>query len=142
MDKNIEYTDITPVFKDNTLKGYNTAEDEDAIKNSIRNLFVINRGEVPGKPWLGNNLNIFLFDNIGHFENEAIKSTFINTIELYEPRVQVVDLKVINELEYSRIIIDIFYRLLIGDKNTIKNYRFSLSQNNLSNITLRKLYNG
>jgi len=134
-----DYKDITP--KPNKY-GYDSAYDEEAVKQSLKNLFLINQGEVPGKPWLGNPLNIFLFDNIGYFEIQGIKAAFINLIEKYEPRVKILELHIIDNLEYNAINIDITYAILIGEKNTITNYRFSLGYNTLTNLTLRKEING
>ena len=136
-DISYNYKDITPRYAEGQQRGYDTVEDEKAIQNALYNLFTIQQGQVPGKPWLGSGLNLFLFDNIGFFETRALEASFINTIEKYEPRVKMLELDIIVESEYNSISIDITYIILIGDRNSIKNYRFNLTYNNISNITLR-----
>jgi len=64
------YNDITPKYENRTNVGYNSVSDLDAINNSLKNLFTIELGEVPGKPWLGNPISIYLFDNIGFLKKE------------------------------------------------------------------------
>ena len=136
---NVNYADVRPKYKMGSLIGFDKVIDEEAVKNSLKNLFSITRGQVPGKPWLGNPLDVFLFDNISEFEKEAIKDAFVNIIEKYEPRVKIEDLEVFSEEEYNSVTVKLYYRILIGDVNTIRNYRFSLNYNNLTNISLREI---
>jgi len=137
--ENVNYRDIFPKLSvRGILTGWSDAIDEEAIKNSLRNLFAINLGQVPGKPWLGNPLNIYLFDNISYFEEKAIKAAFINTIDKFEPRVNIIDVKIEIEPEYNSVNIFIVYTLNIGDINKVRNYRFSLNYNTMTNISLRE----
>ena len=133
-----EYKDIIPKYNNNIQVGYEDAFDEEAIQNSLYNLFLINQGEIPGKPWLGNPLQIFLFDNIGYFETQAIRVAFINIIEKYEPRIDLIDVNIGIESEYNNIVIDIVYSPLLGRSKQILNYRFSVNYNNITNIFLRR----
>jgi phage baseplate assembly protein W len=133
-----EYKDITSKYQNNIQVGYEDTFDEEAIQNSLYNLFLINQGEIPGKPWLGNPLQIFLFDNIGYFETQAIRVAFINIIEKYEPRIDLIDVNIGIESEYNNIVIDIVYSPLLGRSKQILNYRFSVNYNNITNISLRR----
>jgi len=134
-----EYKDIIPKYNNNIQIGYDDSFDEEAIQNSLYNLFLINQGEIPGKPWLGNPLQIFLFDNIGYFETETIKVAFINIVEKYEPRVNIIDIDINMESEYNNIMINIIYSILLGGNQKILNYRFSVNYNNITNISLRRI---
>jgi len=136
------YKDIIPKHTTVGNIGYDEVFDELAVQESLKNLFIINQGEVPGKPQIGNPLNIFLFDNIGYFEVQGIKTAFINMMEKYEPRVKIVDLDIKEESEYNNISISITYIIMIGDRNTVRNYRFSIGYNTMTNLTLRKDING
>jgi phage baseplate assembly protein W len=133
-----EYKDIISKYNNDIQIGYNNSFDEEAIQNSLYNLFLINQGEIPGKPWLGNPLQIFLFDNIGYFEIETIKVAFINIVEKYEPRVNIIDVDINIESEYNNIMINITYSILLGGNQQILNYRFSINYNNITNISLRR----
>ena len=132
------YRDIIPKIRNNALLGYNLVEDLDAVKNSLINLFTIEKGEVPGKPWLGNPLSIFLFDNIGFFEERTMETAFKNTIDLYEPRVQVTKLTVTNSPEYNRISVFVQYVVLINNTETFDNIRITLAHNEMTNIDTRQ----
>jgi len=135
----INYKDISPKYKNGQLIGYNMVEDNEAIKNSLKNLFTIKKGEVPGKPWIGNPINIFLFDNIDIFQKQAITAAFINTIENYEPRVKIMDLNIDMQPEYNNINITLHYSIILSTNSNLETYRFSLNYNNLTNITLREI---
>ena len=53
------YRDIKPkIDESKALRGYNTVEDLEAIKNSLRNIFLVNKNECPGKPKFGNPLKM------------------------------------------------------------------------------------
>lgn len=132
------YKDITARTNNNQLVGYDIVEDLEAVKNSLVNLFTIEKGEVPGKPWLGNPLSVFLFDNIGFFEERTMETSFKNTISLYEPRVRVQSLTVTNSPEYNRISIFVQYIVLINNTETFDNLRISLAHNEMTSIATRQ----
>ena len=132
------YTDIVPRVDGENLVGYGLVEDVDSVKNALINLFTIEKGEVPGKPWLGNPLSIFLFDNIGFFEQKTMETSFKNTIDLYEPRVQLEKLTVTPSPEYNRITIYLEFYVLINNTETLENLRISLAHNEMTNIAIRQ----
>lgn len=81
--KNLE---ISPLSLDLTL-----LKDEDAVKESIRNLLLTDRGERLMQPNLGGNLKAMLFENITPAVIKLIEDQARETIELYEPRAQLID---------------------------------------------------
>ena len=131
------YSDVTPKYANNKLIGYSTVNDDAAIANSLRNLFLIRKGEVPGKPWVGNPVTVFLFDNIGHFEEQSIKTSFINTIQNFEPRIEIVKVDIKVESAYNTVDIYLDYYTLYGDKQKMENIRLTLAYNNMTTITTR-----
>ena len=132
------YTDISPKNDVSSQVGYVLVEDIEAVKNSLINLFTIEKGQVPGKPWLGSPITPFLFDNIGYFEERTIETSFRNTIKRFEPRVRVESLKVISSPEYNRISIYLEFFVLINNTKSFQNLRFSLAHNEMTNITTRQ----
>jgi len=135
--KEIIYKDISPYYKNNENVGYNTITNEQAIRNSLRNLFLISLGEVPGKPWMGNPLNTKLFENIDPFLEHAIKNAFINTVENFEPRVLIED--VIVDIQYGNLIrVELKYYNLIDEKDVLRVFRFSTNYNTITNLSLRE----
>ena len=133
-----QYVDLTPVRDSNNNLYYKKTYDIDAINESIKNLFTIEQGTVPGKPWLGNPLYIFTFDNIGYFEERAMESFIRNTIELYEPRVSLSYVRVKNLLENNTIEINVGYYTLIDNKKVFEDIIFKYSHNNITSLQIRK----
>jgi phage baseplate assembly protein W len=126
------YQDISPVFNSNKLSGYELEYDEDAIKNSLLNLFTIQKGDVPGKPYLGNPLDLALFDLFDFFTQKDIETAIINTIGNYEPRVQLHNVFVDAAPEYNRIIITINYSFVVGGTINYDSLKIPYSHNTIS----------
>jgi phage baseplate assembly protein W len=101
---------------DNILVGYDRSFDRDAIRQALINLFLVEKYEVPGKPYLGNPISIKLFELFNDFVNKDIESTIANIVELYEPRVQVDKIKVNIQEELNRLIVEIDYYFIIDNK--------------------------
>lgn len=133
------YRDLSPRKVNDALVGYNVSEDLEAVKNSLKNLFSIRLGTVPGKPWLGNPIDIHIFDNIGFFEKRTIQDAFINVIEKFEPRVDIssIDIKVSDE--FQQITVYMEYYVLIESAEVYDNLRISLAQNEMTSIITRNI---
>jgi phage baseplate assembly protein W len=78
---------------------------ENAVKESIRNLFLINRGERLMQPDLGSTLTGLLFENAGPAELSLAKSRAEELIEQYEPRANVLDIEVTSDVDthYAKV---------------------------------------
>jgi len=133
------YKDVEPIRTEEENLLYKDALDEKAIQNALRNLFLTAQGEVPGKPWLGNPLKVKLFDNIDVFLETAIRNAFINTVENFEPRVDIEDVIINIEPEYNFIGVELKYWVILDDKSLLRNYRFSLNYNDMTSLTVRKI---
>lgn len=131
------YTDIVPKLTGSEHVGYGTVTDIDAIKNSLRNLFTIKLGEVPGKPWLGNPLPAYLFDNIGFFEERAMETALRNVIDKFEPRVSLTGITVDNQPEYNSINILLKYVVYIEGIERYQELSLSLVANDMTTIQTR-----
>ena len=70
------------------------ATDDKAIKRSIINLLKTNYYERPFQPTLGANLNYLLFENATEDTLMLIRDQVKYCIEVFEPRVNIVSLKV------------------------------------------------
>jgi len=112
--------------------GYNIVGDELAIRNSLLNIFTVQKGEVAGKPEFGNPLNFKVFDLFDYFNASLMRSQIINIVEKYEPRVTIQDV-VINELpEYNRIIIQVQYSYVIDNSIRYDTLSIPYAHNNIS----------
>ena len=66
-------------------------KNENAIKQSIRNLVLTQFGERPFQPNSGSRLKSMLFENFDVFMLEDLKSEIISVISRLEPRVELTD---------------------------------------------------
>ena len=69
-------------------------KNENAIARSIRNLVLTYPGERFFNPNLGSKVSRSLFDNIDEISASIIKDEIENTINNYEPRVDLIDVNV------------------------------------------------
>lgn len=60
----------------------------DAIKRAVRNLILTNFYDRPFRSYIGSNAQKILFDNISPFSATFLKNAIIETIENFEPRVE------------------------------------------------------
>ena len=87
--RSIGFKDLSASFQNNPLSNDLIGlKNENAIARSVRNLVQTIQGERPFQPVLGSNVQNLLFDNMDKLTASAIKQEIINTIENYEPRVE------------------------------------------------------
>ncbi len=87
--RSIGFKDLSASFENNPLNNDLIGlKNENAIARSVRNLVQTIQGERPFAPVLGSNVQNLLFDNMDKLTASAIKQEIINTIENYEPRVE------------------------------------------------------
>jgi phage baseplate assembly protein W len=68
---------------------------EEAVKQSIRNLLMTDKGERPFQPQLGSNIRKLLFENLMPDTIILAKEIIKETIETYEPRANLIGVDVI-----------------------------------------------
>ncbi len=84
------FLDISASWQNNPLSNDLIGlKNENAIARSVRNLILTTQGERPFQPVLGSNVNNLLFDNMDKLTAAALKDEIRNTIENYEPRVEI-----------------------------------------------------
>jgi len=100
----------TPVGVGKNPIDFRLSYDENAIFNSIRNIFNTKKGQKILNPTFGLDLEGFLFDNISRENADMIGKTIYEELPIYEPRITVDSVNVIakpddNEYEISITII-------------------------------------
>ena len=84
------FLDLSASFQSNPMSSdLLVLKNENAIARSVRNLVLTIQGERPFAPILGSNVNNLLFENIDKLTAAAIRTEIRNTIENYEPRVEI-----------------------------------------------------
>ena len=109
------YRDISPEYRNGKVYKYSNDYELEAIKNSLRNIFLVQKNEVPGKPWFGNPLRIQLFDTFDAFMEQDLKSAIISEVEKFEPRVFIENVKVVLSPENNRIVVTLYYSTIINN---------------------------
>jgi len=93
--RSIGFKDLSASFENNPLNNDLIGlRNENAIARSVRNLVQTIQGERPFQPVLGSNVQNLLFDNMDKLTASSIKQEIINTIENYEPRVEMGEVNV------------------------------------------------
>ena len=83
------FKDISATFQINPLNDdLITVQNANAISRSIRNLIFTLPGEKPFQPNVGSNVSRLLFENLDLLTADSIKREIENTINNYEPRVE------------------------------------------------------
>ncbi len=134
--KNFSYSDIDPIFSGG-LVGYDTHYDVIAIKQSLINLFTVQKGEVPGKPHFGNPLNIALFDVFDPFTSMTIESAVETAITRYEPRVTLEKIEIIESPEFNRILVEIQFIVIIANRPVQETLYIPFAHNTMTYINSR-----
>lgn len=99
--------DINPVSDDIAVK-----TNENAVKQSLKNLILTDRGERPFQPKLGGNIRAMLFENVDAQTMLVMKEQIRQTIETYEPRCSVIDILVSPSVDRNAIAITIVFAVI------------------------------
>jgi phage baseplate assembly protein W len=81
-----------PVTKDVVKRIGNSA-----ITGAIRNLVLTNRFEKPFKPTFGARIRYMLFEHVNFITASALETEIFNAITNFEPRVEIISVKVLAE---------------------------------------------
>lgn len=99
--KNLE---VSPLSQDLTLN-----KDEDAVKESIKNLILTDRGERLMQPNIGGNIYAMLFENLTPSTLKLIEENVRSTINLYEPRAELQDVTATSNIDDNAVNIRITF---------------------------------
>ena len=100
-----------PVTADVTIKS-----DEEAVKQSLRNLISTRNYERPFHPEIGCQIHGLLFENFNPVTAQVMKKTIQDTINKFEPRVTILDVNIRERVDNNDIICDIIFRLNNSDR--------------------------
>jgi phage baseplate assembly protein W len=99
--KNLE---VSPVSQDITVN-----KDEDAVKEALQNLILTDRGERLMQPNLGGNIRAMLFENITPAVLTLIEDQVRTTVELYEPRAELIDVTASSNIDDNIVRVNIVF---------------------------------
>ena len=104
-DLNFDFT-TNPSTADVTKKF-----DEEAIKSSVKNLISTRPFERPFHPEIGSQVYALLFEPLTDTSVPVLVSTIRNTIEIFEPRVDLLDIDVRDNPDLNEITITLKFKI-------------------------------
>tara|TARA_Y100000022_G_scaffold190056_1_gene189882 strand:+ start:111 stop:512 length:402 start_codon:yes stop_codon:yes gene_type:complete len=120
------YKDLSFTFKINPLKkDLAVLKDENAIKRSLLNLFSYRKGEKFFNPSFGSGIPDLLFEPFDFVTGGSIKTEVENLINLYEPRVSLIEVAI--DLDESNNAYEVQIVYLIPDSGQVNNVTLSLT---------------
>ena len=93
------YIDLDLDFKKHPVtKDIVVLKDENAVKRALRNLVLLNHYDVRFHPEIGTGVRALLFDVVSPAHAISLRKIISNAIKNFEPRVQLIDVKVVSRL--------------------------------------------
>lgn len=98
---------------------------ETAIKESIKNIILTNKGERPFNPDFGSNVRQMLFENVTPQTIDTTRELIREAIENFEPRCKLIGVDITGDIDRNDIRVDIVFQVINTDTAT----RFSVILN-------------
>jgi len=107
------YRDFFTDFSMHSATGeLNSKTNEEAVKQSVRNLLLTDRYERPMQPTIGSGLKGLLFENYTPETQVVMKQVIIDCIEQFEPRADVIDVIVVPQLDGTSITVTVTFGII------------------------------
>ena len=123
-----KFVDLNPTLARNPITGdVATLKNDAAVKQSIKNIVTTARFERPFLPFFGSNSTLSLFETFDGTTDATIEASLSDAIRAYEPRVELVTIRVNSDIDSNSISIDINYSI-IGIPLDIQSLNFILER--------------
>ena len=120
------FKDLSSSFQTNPLSNDLLGiKNETAIARSIRNLVLTQQGERPFNSILGSKVSGLLFENLDEITGSAIRDEIRTTINNFEPRVNLLEVKVLPNYDSYEYNVTIRYEI-VGIDVSAKQLAFAL----------------
>jgi phage baseplate assembly protein W len=104
------YSDFHKDLTSNPISGdLAIKRDEEAVKESIKNLLLTDRGERLFQPNLGGDIRAMLFENNTPATIKIMQEQVKATIQSYEPRVELINVEVTSSLDTNTVRINVLF---------------------------------
>jgi phage baseplate assembly protein W len=113
LTERVVYSDFFTDFDKHPLKNTLLRKTNvDAVKQSLRNLMLTDRGERPFQPNLGGHIRAMLFENITAQTFITMQEHIKDVIEAHEPRADVIDVVVADTFNEHEVQVTIVFRVV------------------------------
>jgi phage baseplate assembly protein W len=85
--------------------------DEEAIKEALKNLIFMDKGEKLFQPYFGGNIRAMLFELNSPATMKLIQEQIKTTINNYEPRAELINVEVYSIIDDNKLVVKIVYAL-------------------------------
>jgi phage baseplate assembly protein W len=89
--------------------------DENAIKDSIRNLILTRNFERPFHSELGSPIRALLFENSSPLLSMTLRRAIVDVINNFEPRVNLIDVEVVDSDDEHSLYVNISFKIINTD---------------------------
>jgi len=122
------YKDFSLSFKSNPVTGdFSTLKNEEAIKQSVRNIVLTARGEKLFQPYFGSNLMGMLFENYSPFMIDAIRDEIAVSLQNNEIRIKILNIEVEDDrYDLNALSVTVEYQII--GQPVMKNFSFLLTK--------------
>jgi phage baseplate assembly protein W len=135
------YRDLSPVLDDGFLRGYSSAFDIEAIKNSLMNIFLVHKTDVPGHPAFGDSLDLSLFEVIDSYTMKTIEADITTALAIHDPRIHLESLDIQSYEDLNRIVVEVVYSVMINDNKVFDTLYLPFSANDKTYLSGRPTTN-
>ncbi len=123
------FRDISMAFKRNPVNNdLVPLKNETAISRALRNIVYTIPGERPFQPEFGTDINRSLFENMTPISATIIREQIENSINRFEPRVDLIEVVVSPNYDYNEYEVTINYRI-VGINVPAQALTFALQSN-------------
>lgn len=99
--------DLHPIKKDLVRR-----TNEDAVKQSIRNIILTNTGERLYNPNFGSQISSLLFEQFSETTQSSLKNVIETAIKNHEPRAKLEDVRVEGDIDSNSLIVTILFSVI------------------------------
>tara|TARA_Y100000114_G_scaffold100241_1_gene93421 strand:- start:180 stop:602 length:423 start_codon:yes stop_codon:yes gene_type:complete len=111
--KEVIYRDLGLSFVSHPVtKRLKVLENEEAIKRAVKNVVLTNQGERFYNPLFGGNVTAYLFENFDFLTEFNIKKSITKSLDIYEPRVDVEEVRVKTNDDGNSMEVTIIFTIL------------------------------
>ena len=87
-------------------------ENEESVKNSIKNILLTDKGERFFNPTFGSDIRRMLFENFTPATEQILKDLIKTAIKNFEPRAEVLDVKVFGNPDENSVALTIIFSVI------------------------------
>mgnify|MGYP003139346413 FL=1 len=110
--RNVPYSDIDLSFTKKSNGDIFKKTSAAAVKQAVKTLIQTNFGEKPFNYFFGANIRALLFEPVGPDVVEDIKTNVRLAIENFEPRVELLDTRVLEEIDKNSLNVSIRFKIV------------------------------